>query len=257
MPFPQSQDELNSHLAEQIAFLEASILSYDSGNTSEAKRLASTLRLMLHDTRNSKSLLGQLGLKILKFCDTSNYSGYNATPWDVAVYTGLVGQCINMAKYRVEFVPLLDHESENGPIWVDFEHWWSTTVIKDELRNTFSRRDLVLTMADQDGGAHIDPVITDKYAALSRQNSVGWVGAVGNTDYRPIPYPERAAVRQIAHELLKTLNPSYSKKPELEQPSFIAYNIIVLLEPLQKKFGRNEPCPCGSGKKYKQCHGDA
>ena len=21
------------------------------------------------------------------------------------------------------------------------------------------------------------------------------------------------------------------------------------------KFGRNEPCPCGSGKKYKKCHG--
>ena len=23
----------------------------------------------------------------------------------------------------------------------------------------------------------------------------------------------------------------------------------------QAKVGRNEPCPCGSGKKYKQCHG--
>jgi len=23
----------------------------------------------------------------------------------------------------------------------------------------------------------------------------------------------------------------------------------------EKKIGRNEPCPCGSGKKYKQCHG--
>ena len=23
----------------------------------------------------------------------------------------------------------------------------------------------------------------------------------------------------------------------------------------QQKVGRNEPCPCGSGKKYKQCHG--
>jgi preprotein translocase subunit SecA len=22
-----------------------------------------------------------------------------------------------------------------------------------------------------------------------------------------------------------------------------------------KKVGRNDPCPCGSGKKYKQCHG--
>ena len=25
----------------------------------------------------------------------------------------------------------------------------------------------------------------------------------------------------------------------------------------EKKVGRNEPCPCGSGKKYKQCHGKA
>ena len=23
----------------------------------------------------------------------------------------------------------------------------------------------------------------------------------------------------------------------------------------EPKVGRNEPCPCGSGKKYKQCHG--
>jgi len=23
----------------------------------------------------------------------------------------------------------------------------------------------------------------------------------------------------------------------------------------ERKVGRNEPCPCGSGKKYKQCHG--
>ncbi|MFW5426476.1 MAG: SEC-C metal-binding domain-containing protein, partial [Methylophagaceae bacterium] len=22
-----------------------------------------------------------------------------------------------------------------------------------------------------------------------------------------------------------------------------------------KKVGRNDPCPCGSGKKFKQCHG--
>jgi preprotein translocase subunit SecA len=22
-----------------------------------------------------------------------------------------------------------------------------------------------------------------------------------------------------------------------------------------QKIGRNEPCPCGSGKKYKHCHG--
>ena len=29
------------------------------------------------------------------------------------------------------------------------------------------------------------------------------------------------------------------------------------IEPVrvEKKVGRNEPCPCGSGKKYKNCHG--
>jgi preprotein translocase subunit SecA len=30
-------------------------------------------------------------------------------------------------------------------------------------------------------------------------------------------------------------------------------------QPLQRrtgeKVGRNDPCPCGSGKKYKKCHG--
>jgi preprotein translocase subunit SecA len=25
----------------------------------------------------------------------------------------------------------------------------------------------------------------------------------------------------------------------------------------QAKVGRNDPCPCGSGKKYKKCHGTA
>ena len=24
---------------------------------------------------------------------------------------------------------------------------------------------------------------------------------------------------------------------------------------VERKVGRNEPCPCGSGKKFKQCHG--
>ena len=29
------------------------------------------------------------------------------------------------------------------------------------------------------------------------------------------------------------------------------------IEPVrvEKKVGRNDPCPCGSGKKYKNCHG--
>ena len=29
----------------------------------------------------------------------------------------------------------------------------------------------------------------------------------------------------------------------------------TLSEPLKGKVGRNDTCPCGSGKKYKNCHG--
>ena len=33
---------------------------------------------------------------------------------------------------------------------------------------------------------------------------------------------------------------------------------VLRREPVRSapKVGRNEPCPCGSGKKYKQCHGN-
>ncbi|KAG1312981.1 hypothetical protein G6F62_014171 [Rhizopus arrhizus] len=30
---------------------------------------------------------------------------------------------------------------------------------------------------------------------------------------------------------------------------------VAQLQRDEPKIGRNDPCPCGSGKKYKQCHG--
>jgi len=36
-------------------------------------------------------------------------------------------------------------------------------------------------------------------------------------------------------------------KPVTIQPRFN--------QPAKSKVGRNDPCPCGSGKKYKKCHG--
>jgi preprotein translocase subunit SecA len=47
-------------------------------------------------------------------------------------------------------------------------------------------------------------------------------------------------------------------KPDLEVGNEDAQN--TSLEPItrdQPKLGRNDPCHCGSGKKFKQCHGNA
>ena len=42
---------------------------------------------------------------------------------------------------------------------------------------------------------------------------------------------------------------AYNKETQTEKKVGVGSNI------LNKKIGRNDPCPCGSGKKYKICHG--
>ncbi len=39
-------------------------------------------------------------------------------------------------------------------------------------------------------------------------------------------------------------------KAQQEKPKEVAVPVRS-----EKSVGRNEPCPCGSGKKYKKCHG--
>jgi len=46
---------------------------------------------------------------------------------------------------------------------------------------------------------------------------------------------------------LEGLDPVFDLEGEEEEPE-------VDVEPT-KKAGRNDPCPCGSGKKFKKCHG--
>jgi hypothetical protein len=48
---------------EQLSFLRSSAASYDVGEQPEAKRLALGIRILLHDTRHSTSLLTHLGIK--------------------------------------------------------------------------------------------------------------------------------------------------------------------------------------------------
>ena len=67
----QSINELKKHLKEQIYFLKRSSESFDNGYESEGKRLAVTLRVLLHDSNKSTSLLSQLNKKDILFYDTA------------------------------------------------------------------------------------------------------------------------------------------------------------------------------------------
>jgi preprotein translocase subunit SecA len=65
---------------------------------------------------------------------------------------------------------------------------------------------------------------------------------------------------QFKHEEFHGLDAPPEAEPEGElliqrRPMAEAHHEPFVRE--QRKVGRNEPCPCGSGKKYKHCHGKA
>jgi hypothetical protein len=254
----QSEEELKAHLEDQISFLRASADAYDSGFEGEAKRIAVAIRVLMHDTRQSTSLLSQLGLKSGHFLDTSlPISPDNMTP-----HSGLIVTAMGSggAKYCA---PLDDGIDQ--PTLRDFDQWWNTPVFVDSQKRDVSRKELVLAVANQDGGAHVDPALDRKYADLSRGNSLGWNFTDGSRE-EAMGGPEKAALRQICHEVLKTLLPGYEKQPVYPPEAVIFGGVAMQVvdspdpgnetaRPKRQKVGRNERCPCGSGVKYKRCCG--
>lgn len=248
----QSTENLQNHLKEQINFLKKSAKLYDEGDFSEAKRLAVTLRVLLHDTSTSKSLLDQLHRKNQTFPDTASERPRGV----VTSYTGLVGATLGAGPS--EFVPNLDFGPP--PHQTPFDNWWNSPIIIDLKQREITRKKLVLYVSNQDGGAHIDPEIDEIYANLSRANSLGRIhNTTGN--WEPIFGVEHASIRQIAHEVLKLLDASFRPSPTPRPPHLVIGGLVELgfapnsqTKPITK-VGRNEPCPCGSGKKYKECHG--
>jgi hypothetical protein len=258
-----SNEELQEHLEEQIEFLECSASSYDNGFEGEIKRLAVSVRVLVHDTGNSTSLLTLLGKKNVDFADTS-------IPFDEdnkMTHSGLVTMSLGAREARP--LPHLD----DGPFsrTASFDLWWNGIVFVDKNRNEFSRKDIVLSLANKEGGAHVDKKLDEKYAALRKNNSLGWFDVTADGKQTPSADQVPATMRQIAHEVLKTLKPGYVFHRPITSDDGIfvmgASAVVGSVPPpipthnlpknrpviAGKKIGRNDPCPCGSGRKYKHC----
>ncbi len=66
---------------------------------------------------------------------------------------------------------------------------------------------------------------------------------------------QRQAAQNSVLDLTRTIQ--RKKEKELAALQFIGGEVSAPQQPViaQHKAGRNDPCPCGSGKKYKKCHG--
>ena len=74
--------------------------------------------------------------------------------------------------------------------------------------------------------------------------------------------PRRVEVRQATSEQRQDMSKYREQKQDLSDPNQQAAAKQDTREPqkrepirAEKTVGRNDPCPCGSGKKYKNCHG--
>lgn len=202
----RTQEELQLLLAEQVEWLESSARLFDAGRTHEAKRLAVTIRVLLHDTSMSKSLLSQLDLKDrLLFLDTAGpVNRRNLLP-----LTPLISFRMTQTKDgpmpSYQPVYLDGPRPESGLRALRFHDWWTMMVLRDAAMEEYSRRDLVLYLANKVGGAHVDPDTQERLGALARSETVGFSVADGRVERRIEDDPILPYLRQIAFEVTEVL----------------------------------------------------
>jgi len=123
-------------------------------------------------------------------------------------------------------------------------HWKEHLLVMDSLKEGISLR----------GYAHVDPLVEyqkETYLAFSQMiDSVKEV--IGELVFRAKLAPSREITTVFSQTPKSFIHSEYSslrKDRESQKKSLSSQNLQG------KKVGRNDPCPCGSGKKYKKCCG--
>jgi hypothetical protein len=240
----RTASSLDEQLKRQLKYLDNSSLIYDQGDHEEAIRLAVTLRVLLHDTTNSTSLLRHLGIKDkLDFVDTGITPArleIAMTAWRdpqhpelrIASISPSDAGLLNIARNgdgTFGYVPTLGAPRFHPKAWQNaaaissqkFKPWWTEGLVQDSNLKSFSRKNLVLIMANQDGGAHVDHQLDTDYTNLCNDDlgnqMVEYYTEAGAEPLYDISSPDLqlpsvrnnvayASVRQIAYEVALTLH---------------------------------------------------
>lgn len=207
MKYTLTRYDLQKHLSNQVRFLKNSSDAYDAGFEDEAQRLATTIRVLMHDTKRSTSLLTHLDCKqrIFFVSSTSQYIPTNLAPYlAFLVLRTTVG-------HGGEYIPLCRTDLQTPNKWLRFDDWWNEIVI-DDKKSIFTRKDIILNISNKDGGAHIDSKLDTDYAELTRNNSIGWE-YLDNGVRKPFDNnPAYAVVRQVVHEVLLSFDWFFAEK---------------------------------------------
>ncbi|PCJ24156.1 MAG: hypothetical protein COA97_10250 [Flavobacteriales bacterium] len=153
---------------ENVTFLNNSLEAFDRGQYSEVKRIASTIRTLIHDTNNSQSLIKQIEShpdldKRMTFFDKRGV----LESWEKNTVL-LIDCSIPRITNRISLEDFNDVFDQK----VHRERWWERMVLAtpNSTKKKWSRKDLVLNYANKEGGSHVDPKIPVDF--IEAQNSI-------------------------------------------------------------------------------------
>src|ERR1041384_4909262 len=145
MAIPKSKRaRLIEKFREQLRFMERSCDAFDQGAEDEAIRLATSLRIIFHNTTSSTSLVTHLKLGAQKMLSSSRGHG------DWADY--LSHQIDFTSPELVKTLPLLGSKFKE----LSIDQWWRQEPVFVHLDKSHPRRKIILSVANKDGGAHVD-----------------------------------------------------------------------------------------------------
>jgi hypothetical protein len=211
------QGDLDDRVRQQVRILLDAAKRYDQGAPharDEALTMAIRLRTLLHKGNDQSGLERGGYLTRMRFC-----SSVGIPPNDSSPFIGALQQVLILrpepGQQHVSFKPAFGHHIRQlspghqarliltAPT---FQEWWTSVLIRDFDRREFTREFIVKTVANKDGGAHLDPKLPQDYLAISRgAGTFGLSMRIDDGDDHHAGDPVPALLRQITWEFEQTL----------------------------------------------------
>jgi hypothetical protein len=198
------RSEYLKHLKQQIGFIKRSCDSFDAGHTDEAIRIATSLRILLHNTGQSVSLmkhLDALDISLLSTVIDRDAEIADQGPNDtIVIFGGLF--CISEAT-DVSLQACLDGGETRD--LVSITKWLNQIVSSTRSRIRVTRRDIILGATNKDGGAHVDLKLPVPYQVAAGESPMGFfMKKPGVAAENPLEKTHLVSLRQMGYEILNS-----------------------------------------------------
>jgi hypothetical protein len=218
-----AQRDYRAELEKQLGFLERSCTMFDLGHKDEGIRIATVIRTLFHDTGSMTSLVSHLDAQNIRLATSVHESSFDPhTSWlppgmsrpQPGQQTLLVSVVMGIARFThipgqgtaVEYNACTNPQDLVGTRTIP--EWWDQIVYVNGFAVKLSRKTLVLTAADKDGGAHVDAELTKEYEAMMRTAEslrygyrINGEGDLAYIDFRDI---HLVYLRQMGFEILNS-----------------------------------------------------